>query len=269
MQLTNTISSIAIGSFDGIHQAHQTLIAQAEAVVIIEQNRCTLTPGYRRTNYIQKPCFFYHFDKIKPLSAKAFVEQLIKDFPQLKTIIVGYDFSFGHKKEGDTNLLKKLFKGNVSVINEVSYQGISVHSRTIKEYIKDGKIRHANALLNRAYSIYGEVVSGQGLGKKELVPTLNLKTHNYLLPKEGVYASQTLIHKKWLKSISFLGHRVTTDDSYAIETHILDSDIGIIQGEIGIKFIAFIRENQKFDSLNALKKAIKKDIQTAKKIHHL
>ncbi|HHH19967.1 MAG TPA: bifunctional riboflavin kinase/FAD synthetase, partial [Campylobacterales bacterium] len=102
MQLTNTITSIAIGSFDGIHQAHQALISQAEAVVIIEQNCCTLTPGYTRTEQIQKPCFFYHFDKIKLLSVDAFIEQITQDFPKLETIIVGYDFGFGYKKEGNT-----------------------------------------------------------------------------------------------------------------------------------------------------------------------
>ncbi len=264
MKLTNTIKSIAIGSFDGIHLGHQALIDQAEAVVIIERNRSVITTGYRRTEYIDKPCFFYHLERIKSLSAKDFIDKLSKDFPKLETIVVGYDFGFGHKKEGDTTLLQKLFHGEVIVVEEVKHKNISIHSRSIKEFIKNGEIRLANELLGHNYKIKGEVVAGQGLGKKELVATLNLRVREYLLPKEGVYATRTLVHNKWLPSVSFFGHRVTTDGSFAIETHILDEDIGVIQGEVELEFMAFIRENQKFEGLKALKNAIYQDIERAK-----
>ncbi len=265
MKLKNSIKSIAIGSFDGVHIAHQKLISKAQAVVIIEKNCSSLTVGYKRTKYIHKPCFFYHFDKIKSLSAKEFIDRLCLDFPKLETIVVGYDFGFGYKKEGDTHLLQKLFYGKVIVVAEVKYQNISVHSRIIKEFIKNGKIELANRLLNRNYSIDGKIISGQGLGKKELVPTLNIKVSNYLLPKSGVYATKTKIENQILPSISFLGHRVTTNGSFAIETHILDVDIGAVSGELELEFISFIRDNQKFNGLKALKKQIDLDIKEAKK----
>ncbi|NEW60967.1 bifunctional riboflavin kinase/FAD synthetase [Sulfurovum sp. bin170] len=261
MKLTNSIKSIAIGSFDGVHLGHQALIKEAEAVVIIERNRSVMTAGYKRLNYINKPSFFYHLDKVKSLSARAFVDRLSEDFPKLETIVVGYDFGFGYKKEGDTILLQELFDGNVLVIDEVKHNGVSVHSRSIKEFIKNGEIRLANELLGHNYRIDGEVVSGQGLGKKELVPTLNLKIQNYLLPKEGVYATRTLINDSWLTSVSFFGHRVTTDGSFAVETHVLDRDIGVVEGNIELEFIAFIRDNQKFDGLDALRVAIEQDIE--------
>ena len=264
MKLTNRIRSIAIGSFDGIHRGHKTLIDQAEAVVIIERNRSVMTSGYRRTHYIDKPSFFYHLEKIKSLSAKAFIAKLSEDFPKLETIVVGYDFAFGHKKEGDTLLLQELFDGEVMVIEEVKYKNISIHSRSIKEFIKNGEIRIANELLGHNYKIEGEVIKGQGIGSKKLVATLNLQVRNYLLPKEGVYATQTLINNTWLPSVSFFGHRVTTDGSFAIETHILDKDIGVIREKIELNFIAFIRENQKFDGLEALKLEIERDIRRAK-----
>jgi len=264
MKLTNSIKSIAIGSFDGIHLGHQALIAHAEAVVVIERNYSVMTTGYRRTHYIDKACFFYHLEKIKSLSAKDFIAKLSEDFPQLETIVVGYDFEFGYKKEGNTALLQKLFHGKVMVIKEVKYKNISVHSRSIKEFIKNGKIRLANELLGHNYRIEGDVVTGQGLGQKELVATLNLRVREYLLPKEGVYATQTQIDNSWLPSVSFFGHRVTTDGSFAIETHILDKDIGVVTGKIELEFIAFIRENQKFEGLKALKNAIYHDIKRAK-----
>ncbi|RUM75386.1 MAG: bifunctional riboflavin kinase/FAD synthetase [Sulfurovum sp.] len=264
MKLTNSIKSIAIGSFDGIHLGHQALIDHAEAVVIIERNYSVMTTGYRRTHYIDKPCFFYHLEKIKSLSAKDFIAKLSEDFPQLETIVVGYDFEFGHKKEGNTALLQELFHGKVMVIKEVKYKDISVHSRSIKEFIQNGEIELANELLGHKYRIEGDVVAGQGLGKKELVATLNLRVREYLLPKEGVYATQTQIANSWLPSVSFFGHRVTTDGSFAIETHILDKDIGVVTGKIELEFIAFIRENQKFEGLKALKDAIYHDIKRAK-----
>ena len=260
----NSIKSVAIGSFDGIHLGHSALIEKVEAVVIIERNGGYLTPGYRRSFFIKKPCFFYHFEHIKSLSSKEFVTKLKEDFPQLKSIVVGYDFGFGYKKEGNTTLLKELFDGEVIVVSEVKSNDISVHSRTIKSYIADGNIKLVNQLLNRAYMISGKIVSGQGLGKKKLVPTLNINIYDYDLPKNGVYVTRTKVVNEWLTSVSFLGLRVTTDGAYAIETHIIDKDIGVIKGNVEIEFLKFIRENRKFDDLEALKEQIYRDIETAK-----
>ena len=263
MAYTNSIKSIAIGSFDGIHIAHQTLIDKADALVIIERDGGYLTPGHKRSFFTDKVCCFYRFDVIKALTPEAFIEKLQTDFPKLETIVVGYDFSFGKDKAGNAQTLQALFTGNVEVVQEVSVEGVSVHSRTIREYLRKGNIVMANTLLGRTYSIEGEVVSGQGLGKKELVPTLNLNVKAYQLPLEGVYATRTKVNGKWLPSVSFLGHRVTTDDSFAVETHILERDIGEVTGKIEMEFVDFIRSNQKFESLEALKEQIEEDIQKA------
>lgn len=264
MVYKNNIQSIAIGSFDGLHIAHQTLVEQADALVIIERNGGYLTPGYKRSHFTSKICCFYHFDAIKGLSPEAFVEMLQTDFPELEKIVVGYDFGFGKNKAGNAQTLKALFKGEVEIVKEVMIEDISVHSRTIKEYLRVGKIKHANMLLGRTYTIEGEVVRGQGLGKKELVPTINLNVKEYQLPLEGVYATRTKIDEKWLPSVSFFGHRVTTDDSFAVETHVLDQEIGEVRGKVKMEFIDFIRTNQKFDSLEALKEQIQADIGKAK-----
>ena len=266
MKINNTIKSIAIGSFDGIHIAHKTLIDQVDALVIIERNGGYLTPGYKRSLYTSKICCFYHFDKVKSLTPDEFVIKLKEDFPHLKKIVVGYDFAFGRSKAGNAEHLDELFDGEVCIVDEVSIEGIPVHSRTIKAYLRDGKVEMANKLLGRRYTIDGEVIKGQGLGKKELVPTLNLHVEQYQLPLEGVYATRTKIGEKWLNSVSFLGHRVTTDGSYAVETHVIDKDIGEVSATVIIEFILFIRGNQKFDRLDGLKKQIQDDINIASKI---
>lgn len=266
MSFRNSIKRIAIGSFDGMHVAHQTLAEKVDALVIIERNGGYLTPGYKRSHFTSKICCFYHFDVIKSLTPEAFVQMLVTDFPALEMIVVGYDFRFGKNKAGNAEMLHTLSDREVVIVDEVNYEGIAIHSRTIKTFLREGKIEMANIFLGRTYAIEGQVIKGQGLGKKALVPTLNLAVQEYQLPMEGVYATRTYIHGEWLNSISFLGRRVTTDDSYAIESHILDKEIGNVEGGLTLEFVAFIRINRKFDTLDALKKQILDDMERAKTI---
>ncbi|GIT99159.1 bifunctional riboflavin kinase/FAD synthetase [Sulfurovum sp. TSL1] len=265
MPLLNQIKRIAIGSFDGIHLGHQALIDKVDALVIIERNSGYLTPGYKRSLFTSKVCCFYHFDKIKSLTPEAFVQTLEADFPALETIVVGYDFHFGKNKAGNAQMMKTLTDKQISIVDQVTLGETPVHSRIIKTYLREGKIARANQLLGRTYHIEGRVVPGQGLGKKELVPTINLDVKEYQLPLEGVYATRTCIEGQWLDSVSFLGHRVTTDDSYAVETHILEQEIGEVSGEIALEFVDFLRINQKFKSLDALRAQILDDIEVTKK----
>jgi len=263
-KIENSIKSIAIGSFDGMHTAHQKVVEVVDAIVIIERNTGYLTPGYKRSCYTNKICCFYFFDLISTLSPEAFVAKLKEDFPHLERIVVGYDFAFGKAKAGNAQTLAKLFDKEVMVIEEIMIEGISVHSRTIKALLRKGELAMANRLLGRKYSLEGDIVTGQGLGKKALVPTLNLKVAHYQLPLEGVYATRTKVGGEWFASVSFLGHRVTTDGSYAVETHLLETTVEITEGESMVEFSTFLRENRKFDSLEALKAQIEEDIKQAK-----
>ncbi len=264
MAYSNNIRSIAIGSFDGIHLAHKQLIDRVDALVIIERNGGYLTPGYKRTRYTDKMCYFYHFEKVRALTPAAFVAKLCTDFPHLEKIVVGYDFHFGKEKAGNAELLSSLFSKEVEIVKEVKTEDISIHSRTIKNYLKEGNVTMANRLLGRAYEIDGTIVPGQGLGAKELVPTINVNVTHFQLPSEGVYATSTRVAGVRYDSVSFLGHRVTTDGSFAVETHILDRNIEEVEEEIQIAFHRRIRDNQKFETLEALKAQIVLDIQEAR-----
>lgn len=260
------IKSIAIGSFDGIHIAHKKLIDKADALVIIERNCGSLSAGYRRCFHTSKICCFYHFDTIKYLSPSEFVDKLNSDFPYLERIVVGYDFYFGKGKEGDAQILEALCEKEVIIMDEICLDNIPVHSGTIKKYLREGNIDIANSLLGRRYSLVGEVISGQGLGKKELFATINLSVEDFEIPKDGVYATITTIDTISYNSVSFIGHRVTTDGSYAIETHILDREIDEISGKIEIEFVSMIRENRKFNTIIELKKQIEIDIDSTRDI---
>jgi riboflavin kinase/FMN adenylyltransferase len=262
----NSIRAIAIGSFDGIHLAHQALINRAEAVAVIERGGGYLTPGYKRTKFTDRPCYFYLFEKICNLSPEEFVALLQEDFPMLEKIVVGYDFVFGKGKRADARVLQQLFAGEVEIVDEVKIEGISVHSRTIKAFLQEGEIQKANLLLGRNYLIEGRVVRGQGLGATSLVPTLNLKVESYQLPAEGVYVTRTCIADVCYPSVSFIGHRVSTDGSFAVESHIIGQEISTPKESVGIVFVERLRPNQKFDTLEALKTQIEEDISNARKV---
>lgn len=262
-----SITSIAIGGFDGMHMAHQTLFANLTkngAIVVIETGYANLTPKTKREEYTNYPLYYYDLESIKHLSGTEFVALLKEEFPKLRKIVVGFDFCFGANRSHCIAQLKELFDGEVVVINEISINDIPVHSRIIREYIKEGDFSTANTLLGRKYTIDGTQIKGQGLGSKSFVPTINLKVEKFLLPEEGVYATKTIIANKSYKSVTFLGHRVTTDGSFAIETHILDESLTIHSKEIEIKFFEKIRENRKYHSFEALKKQIDLDIQEVK-----
>jgi len=261
------IKSITIGSFDGMHLAHQELLSKADAVVVIERGGGYLTPGKMRCEHTDKPCIFYYFDEIRALDPAEFVDKLCHDFPNLEKIVVGYDFFFGRERAGSAQTLDSIFDGTVEVVQEIKNSGVSVHSRTIKELLKNGDITVANRLLGRRYQILGRPVKGQGVGKKELVPTINMHIEGYQLPKDGVYVTQTLLDGNWYKSVTFIGNRATTDGEFAIESYLIDQEIAKPDETITTQFIARIRDNQKFDSLSMLKKAIKADISYAKECH--
>lgn len=263
----NTITSIAIGGFDGMHIAHQELFKKLDdngAIVSIESGYANLTPKRYRQEYSIYPIYYYVLDSIKHLEGDEFIRLLKEEFPNLKKIVVGFDFCFGKNRKYCTEKLKELFDGEVLVIDEIKLENIAVHSRIIREYIKNGDIKMANKLLGKEYKIYGQQITGQGLGAKSFVPTINLKVDEFLLPNEGVYITKTILDDLEFNSISFLGHRVTTDGSYAVETHIIDKDIKNNNHTTQIKFCEKLRDNQKFDSFESLKKQIFDDINLAK-----
>ena len=263
----NSITSIAIGGFDGMHIAHQGLFKNLDvngAIVSIESGYANLTPKKYRQEYSVYPIFYYILEDIRHLEGCEFIKLLKQEFPNLKRIVVGFDFCFGKDRKYCIEKLKEFFDGEVIVIEEIKLDDIGVHSRIIRDYIKNGDIKMANKLLGKEYKIYGEQIKGQGLGTKSFVPTINLKVDEFLLPNEGVYITKTILDEVEFNSITFLGHRLTTDGSYAVETHILDENIENKDYRIQIKFYEKSRENKKFDNFEELKNQILEDINLAK-----
>lgn len=267
-------TSVAIGGFDGMHIGHQKLFSaldEKSTIVVIETGYANLTPKKERENFSHFPFLYLELDDIRHLSGEEFILFLKEKFPKLQKIVVGYDFHFGKNRKYSFNDLKTLFlkeneDGEVDVIEEVSLHGDSVHSHKIRAKLQIGDIEGANAFLGHNYTIKGRVVSGQGIGKKELVATINIEAKEFLMPKEGVYVTLTRIddEEHFHPSVSFVGHRVTTDGTFAVESHILDGEV-LCKESARISFVNFIRENQKFETIAELKNAIQKDIAIASK----
>ncbi|QQF51885.1 bifunctional riboflavin kinase/FAD synthetase [Campylobacter fetus] len=263
------IEAIAIGHFDGIHKGHKELIKKLGkngALVVVESDKACITPGDRREEYSGIPCFYYHLKDIVELRGDEFLKLLQNEFPNLKRIVVGYDFKFGKDRAWDKHDLKNLFHGEVLVVNEFSFDGLGVHSSAIRRFLRDGDIYRANRLLGREYSIKGRVIRGQGLGKKSIYPTLNLVVEPYIAPKNGVYATRTKIGDDTYSSITFIGNRFTTDGAFSIESHLFDVDLKDNIDEVRVCFIERIRDNFKFNSLDELKTQISKDMLIARNV---
>ncbi len=263
------VKAIAIGGFDGMHIGHQKLfeaVGEQGAILVIETGYANLTPGSSREYHSHLPIFYYELDDIRHLDAEGFVARLSAEFPHLEKIVVGYDFHFGKDRRYSTDDLKTLFKGEVVVIAEVTVDGDSVHSHKIRAKLQIGDIKGANRFLGYNFTIEGHKVRGQGLGKTALYATINIEPKGFLLPKEGVYVTTARLNDEehYHPAVSFIGHRVSTDGTFAVETHILDGEISDVE-KIRLSFIDFIRPNQKFDDLESLKKAIAEDIALAKR----
>ena len=252
-----------------MHLAHQELFKKLEkdgAIIVICTGYANLTFKNHRAKHTSLPLFYYPLESIKHLSGKEFITALQEEFPSLQKIVVGYDFHFGYKALQNTKDLQHIFDGEVVVVSEHSIDGVAVHSRVIREALRNAEIEKANRFLGYNYAIEGYCIKGQGLGKKQFVPTLNIEVKEFLLPQEGIYATKTKILDKVYHSVSFIGHRLTTDGEFACETHILDEKIELENPHIvEIEFFTKLRDNKKYEEYEELKQQILEDIEKTKK----
>lgn len=265
----NNIHSIAIGRFDGMHIGHFSLFEKLDsscAIVVIDTQKANLTPPNDLKKYTNLKIAIYKLDDIAKLAPDEFVVKLINDFPNLNKIVVGHDFRFGNNRQGDASSLKKLFVGETVIVDEIKIDNIGVHSKLIRSYLQDGKIKKANSFLGRDYSICGKVIRGQGIGAQKLLATINLLVTNYFLPKEGIYAGFYENANIRYKAVIFIGKRLSTDGNFAVEAHLLEECPADINDCGAIFLLDFIRENKFYPKLEQLKKQMQIDTKKARQI---
>jgi riboflavin kinase/FMN adenylyltransferase len=204
------------------------------------------------------------------LSPEEFVRRIVAGRLGARAVLVGDNFRFGHKHAGDVKLISELGRElgfMTEVVPAVSCRGRIVSSSGIRELVAAGQVSLAARLLQHAYGIEGDVVSGRGVGSKQTVPTLNLATDAPLIPSGGVYITRTRdldAAREW-NSVTNIGYRPTfgASDERTIETFLLDPFDGETPRRIRVEFLRRVREERKFDSPEALRAQILKDVRAA------
>lgn len=282
--------SLALGYFDGVHKGHQKVIRSAvefarqngnkSAVITFKDHPCCffrgVCPKYiltraDRLKHIEALGIDYvyilDFDaRLCMLSAEDYLKNILIDNFSPKSISTGFNHYFGSKKSGGVDLLTKMQNIYGYEYFEIPPQKAgddTISSTAIREALSKGQIQNANEMLGYNFTIKGEVVKGQQLGRK-----IGFRTANLVYPCElidlpfGVYSVNVRYGELIYKGISNFGIRPTVSNSKqcSLETHILDFDKDIYGEEISVEFLKMIRAERKFASLSGLKAQIGEDI---------
>ena len=293
-----TPTAIALGNFDGIHQGHQVVLQPIINVIQplqqphIYSSVVSFTPHPREffsggklqflTPIDEKAeqlstlgieqLILLHFDRdLASLSPEQFVEQIIVKQLQAKVISVGSDFRFGYRRQGTGEELKNIasaFGITVHLNSLHKYQNcgrqtVRVSSSLIRQALQNGEIDTANTMLGRPYRLEGTVVTGQQLGRTIGFPTANLELPpEKFLPRYGVYAVNALVNGNSIAGVMNIGCRPTVaGEAPTIEVHLLNWSGDLYGQTLKVDLLQFLRPEQKFDSVEALKQQITKDCQ--------
>jgi len=198
-------------------------------------------------------------------SSEQFVSDYVVKYVHPAKVIIGYDHHFGKNREGNIQLLERLKQKLGYEVEEVPpfyVDGAPVSSTRIRDLLHDGNVKEANRMLGYEYAITGKVVRGQRIGHKIGFPTANLEIPNEykLITANGVYVCRVLLGNRILKGMGNIGVRPTIDDGdLTIEVHIFDFDEDIYDKKITIQFVDRLRDEKKFENLEALKTQLAKD----------
>ena len=290
-------SIILIGNFDGLHLGHKKLFTLAQHYkkkYSLKIGVLTFEPmpkmyfnrnikNFRISNQKQKikilnklnvdfviiKKFNKELSKIKSID---FIQNVLKKKFQAKFIFVSNNFRFGNKREGDVKQLIKFEKEkfNYKIIKPkpLLIKRKIVSSSLIRNYLQKGKLKEANKLLNRYWSIEGKVEKGKQLGKKIGYPTANIDIKDYVLACPGVYAVRAQITNgsKIVKGIANLGYRPTFNEKkILLEVHLFNFSGNLYNKDLTVEFLKFIRKEKKFRNIKQLQRQIKIDLLSAKK----
>ena len=289
-------SVITIGSFDGVHSGHQKIIDRLrqltsesghenyiitfdphprsiiyprdkslELLSTLEE-KIQLFENYGVDNLVIVP-FTIEFSQI---SALEYVEKFLVEKFSPKYIVIGYDHKFGINRSGDINLLKQVkekYNFDIIEIRAQELDEITISSTKIRKALKEGDLDKANSLLNHPYEISGKVIRGRKLGTEIGFPTANVQLENQmkLIPMDGIYACQVIARGRSYNGMLYIGDIPTigTDNKKSIEVNIFDFNEDIYGERISLKILQFLRNEEKFDGLTALREQLHKDREDA------
>ncbi len=284
---------LTLGVFDGLHLGHQrimeTVVERAKiveavptAITFDPHPRAVLHPensppllqtlDQRLANFevlgIEQAIVIRFTKEFANQDAEIFLKEIIHERLQAKEIYLGHGFAFGKNRGGNIELLKKMSEElgfYADEVAEVRLRNKRISSSKIRQLLNDGKVNIVRRMLRRPYGVEGVIIRGDRRGHTIGFPTANLKPHNRVIPKYGVYATAILIDGKWRKGITNVGIRPTfkEDAEPSIETYIFDFEGNLYGDVLRVRFLHRIRDERKFNGIDELKAQIHKDTKIA------
>jgi riboflavin kinase/FMN adenylyltransferase len=286
--------ALTIGNFDGVHYGHRRILRRVRELAdsrrwkasvltfdphptrVVAPDRSPLlmtTPERRaelmRREGIEQVLILPFTSELAQLAPEDFVRQILIDRLGARAVLVGDNFRFGHRHAGTVELLTELGRRlgfETEVVPAVTCRGRIVSSSAVRELLLAGNVSLAARFLLRPYALEGDVVSGRGVGSKQTVPTLNLATAAELIPARGVYVTRTrsLDEAHEWTSVTNIGYRPTfgASEQLSIETFLLDP-LDETPRRIAVEFLRRIREERKFETPEALRSQILRDVRAA------
>jgi len=286
--------AVTIGNFDGVHRGHQALFQRVkhwagelkgESVVI------TFNPHPLEVLFPAKALSFITTHKQKldliascgmdativipfsrefsHISARDFVVDILVGKLGIKAIVVGYDYRFGHSREGDIDFLRQMGAEHgfsVDTVGGVKMNDTVVSSTVIRQKILQGNIREANEFLGRPFEVSGTVVTGKKRGAGLGFPTANIWMPHQAAPRTGVYVVEAVVEGKTYGGAANLGYNPTFGDcDFCLEVHLFDFSQNIYGKTITVRFLDRLRDERRFSGPDELIAQIGKDVSEAKK----
>ncbi|HSS18770.1 MAG TPA: bifunctional riboflavin kinase/FAD synthetase [Pyrinomonadaceae bacterium] len=284
---------LTLGVFDGLHLGHQlilrTVAERAEAIGALP-TVITFDPHPRAVLHpesappllqtldqkvegfgvmgIQQTIVIRFDEAFSQIRAEDFLADVVKDRLHAKEVYLGRGFAFGHNREGNIELLRRVssqldfFADEVA---EVRLRNQRVSSSKIRTLLAEGKVNLARRLLGRPYGVEGRVERGAERGAKLGFPTANLHPRNRVIPRNGVYVTGTLIDGQWRRSVTNVGLRPTfgVETEPSVETFVLNWSGDLYGDVVRVRFLHRLRDERKFGSIEELKRQIDKDVNRA------
>lgn len=296
-QTTSTV--VTLGNFDGIHLGHQSLINHTTKlskqnnyksvvftfaphpkwvfskdkkfyVVMSPEEKATAIEKLGVEVYIEYP-FDEEFAKTSP---EVFFNDILLDKLKCKILIVGEDYHFGSKRQGDFSTLKKLGEDKgiqVIAMSSVMVDNEKVSSTRIRQCLLNTDFSLIETMINKPYTVIGTVIKGKQIGRTIGFPTVNVSAYeSKAFPPNGVYATKTLLKGETYYSITNIGVNPTVNgNKKMVETHLLDFDEVVYGERVEVFFYKFIRAEKKFPNIEALKEEIAKNTAEVRKLFRL
>ena len=280
---------LTLGVFDGLHLGHQEIMrtvvrrardvrAVATAITFDPHPRAVLFPesappllqtlDQRLANFevlgIQQAIVIPFTREFATQDAAEFLRSVVHDRLHAREVYLGKGFAFGKDRGGNIDLLRKMSEELgffADEVPEVCLRGHRISSSKIRKQLAAGHVNLTRRMLGRPYGVEGVIIRGNRRGHTIGFPTANLKPHNRVVPKYGVYATATLVDGKWRRSITNIGVRPTFEHEAepSIETYIFDFDSDLYGDVLRVRFLHRIRDERKFSGIDELKAQIEKD----------